>query len=378
MIYDPVAHKLILKGGMTLRFDYQDPVRTEMRFATRVQDTSGNYLEIAYGSGGGRISTIQDTLGNTYTFLLNSQGRLAYISYFNTNDTTQPTSTVALEYDSQGITFGPEAVTASLPAQEFLAHVTYISGVRYNFLYGSSGELSEITYPTFGTSRYFYSTYSVLERFLNQSVPDHYISSHDTGEGSGVWRWINGPGSGQAAPTGAIIWDPENQGPSYFINIYMGKAGSSWADGFVMNEKIMDQLPSYQMSVESQQDWTQDDTQLTTIKNPRVAWTQQVSTGGVLRPETQTVTRSEFTYASATDYSGNVKEIREYAWNGSLRRKSTFNYLHESNSAYVPLNILDKVTDTLLYDGASHLISKSFDRLRLGLPSLCCLRGHSS
>ncbi len=358
MIYDPVVHKLTLKGGINLRFDYQDSVRTNMRFATRVQDTNGNYLEIAYGSGGGRISTIQDTLGNTYTFLLNSQGRLAYISYFNTNDTTQPTSTIALEYDSQAISFGPEAVTASMPAQEFLAHVTYISGVRYNLVYGGSGELSEITYPTFGTSRYFYSTYNVLERFLNQTVPDHYVSSHDTGEGTGIWSWNNSP-NGLAAAVGASITDPGNQNNWYYIAVFMGKAGASWADGFVTNRVTEDLYAYYRLKLESQQDWTQDDTQISTIKNPRVAWTQHVATGGALRPDAQTISRKEFTYAPAADYSGNVKEIREYAWNGSLRRKSTFNYLHESNGAYVPLNILDRATDALIYDGSNHLISKS-------------------
>ncbi len=69
--------------------------------------------------------------------------------------------------------------------------------------------------------------------------------------------------------------------------------------------------------------------------------------------------RKEFGYASSGDYSGNIKEIREYSYSGTLRRKTDLNYLHESSGSYVPLNILDRVTDTLIYDGSNNLISKT-------------------
>ncbi len=350
MIYDPAAHKLTLKGGINLRFDYQDPVRTNTRFATQVQDTNGNYLEIAYASGGGRISTIQDTLGNTYTFLLNSQGRLAYISYFNTNDTTQPTSTISLEYQNQAIDFGSGAVTASMPAQEFLTRVTYIDGLRYSFVYGSSGEVSEITYPTFAKSRYFYDTILWLDRLLNETAPDHYVRYHDAGEGTATWTWQTGPCSTSPCGVSATI-------PGYGTIAYsIGKSGAIWADGFLTNTGVTS--GSENLRRESQQDWTQDDTQLSTIQNPRIIWTQKVMTE-IAAPSWQRTIRREFSYASTSDYSGNVKEIRDYDYNGTLRRKTTLNYLHEANGAYAPLNILDRVTDTLIYDGSNHLVSKT-------------------
>jgi hypothetical protein len=49
-------------------FNYVDPDFPEMRWATRVQDVNGNYIEINYSGAGGRISTILDTLGNTYSY----------------------------------------------------------------------------------------------------------------------------------------------------------------------------------------------------------------------------------------------------------------------------------------------------------------------
>jgi RHS repeat-associated protein len=63
--------------------------------------------------------------------------------------------------------------------------------------------------------------------------------------------------------------------------------------------------------------------------------------------------------ALAADHSGNVKEIREYSFAGALRRKTQLAYLHEANSNYVALNILDRMTMTTVYDGAGVLVAKS-------------------
>ncbi len=76
MIYNPYVQKLTLKGGLTLTFNYVDPLDSSVRYATKVQDSNGNYLEINYGGTGSRISNIQDTLGNTYTFVLTGDNRL--------------------------------------------------------------------------------------------------------------------------------------------------------------------------------------------------------------------------------------------------------------------------------------------------------------
>jgi len=69
--------------------------------------------------------------------------------------------------------------------------------------------------------------------------------------------------------------------------------------------------------------------------------------------------RTEFTYAGISDYSGSTKEIREYDYAGALRRRTNFNYLHETNGAYVTLHILDRITDTFVYSGVGTLVAKS-------------------
>jgi RHS repeat-associated protein len=350
MVYDPVSYKLTLKGGTNLQFGYQDVIRPYIRYATRIQDTNGNYLDIAYTGSGGTISNIQDTLGNTYTFLLNSNGRLQYIRYWNTNDTTQATGTISLDYFSLSPSFGSGATTdPMLVSQQMLYHVTYLTGVRYTFDYFSSGELGLITYPTLGMSRYFYSTYTVLDRTMGRTVPDHYITSHDTGPSTNVWNWSINPNS-NAAPNTVQITVPGRVNTFH----YMQKGSTGWADGFVTKTKQADNL-----SKEASQDWIQDDEQLATIFNPRVSWIKG-TTAQTVSPYASKSVRKEFSYAPYTDYSGNVKEIREYAFDdGALRRKTAINYLHESNGSYASLNILDRVTSSLVYDGSNNLISKT-------------------
>jgi hypothetical protein len=45
MVYDPATRKLTLNGGASLQFDYQDTIRAYMRYATKIQDANGNYLQ---------------------------------------------------------------------------------------------------------------------------------------------------------------------------------------------------------------------------------------------------------------------------------------------------------------------------------------------
>ncbi len=345
MVYDPAAYKLTLKGGMNLRFDHVDELRSYARYATRVQDTNGNYIDIAYADYGGRISSIQDTLGNTYTFLLNSNGRLQYLKYWNTNDVSQATSTITFSYLTQNAVFGAGATTDPLlPSQGMLTGVTYPTGLHYDFTYQASGEMSEIVNPICGRSRYYYTSYTVLDQVMGRTVPEHFVSSYDTGN-EDTWTWSYNV-AGQAAPTIVSVVVPNSSGT---ITHYMQKSSPGWADGFVT--KV---VKSGTPGTESRQDWIQDDQQLTTILNPRASYEEQVLKGG-----TEKVTRTEFSYADATDRSGNIKEIRKYSFTGALLRKSTFSYLHEADGRYVPLNILDRPTVVLVKDGVDNPVSKT-------------------
>jgi RHS repeat-associated protein len=343
LVYNPATYKLTLKGGLNLTFNHVDQFRSYTRYATRVQDVNGNYIEISYAGFGGKINTIQDTLGNTYTFLLNSSGCLQYIKYWNTLDVSQATSTITFNYQNQALAFGSGATTNPVvPAQTMLTEVIYPSGLRYSLAYASSGEISEITQPLCAKSRYFYGSRNIYDRLLARTVPDHPVTSHDMNDANWhTWNYYANSG----IPSYTTILFPNGT----TVTHYMQKSSPGWADGFVT--KVTE---SGSPGTESRVDWTQDDTQLTAILNPRAPYREKVLLGG-----TSQVLRTEYSYAAAGDYSGNVKEIREYSFAGSLRRKTQFDYLHEANSTYIGLNILDRVTAARIYDGAGVLIAKS-------------------
>lgn len=244
MTYDPANSRLTLKGGTRITFGYVDPLDSTVRHATRVQDASGNYIEIAYQGGGGRIGTIQDTLGNTYTFELENN-HLRRLKYFNTNDTTVPTSTIWFTYQTQTLAFGTGATTdPSLPAQYELTDVGTWP-ILHHFTYLTSGEVSQITYPACGKSRYYYGTKYVFDRLLNHTVAEHWITSRDAGVGdaSDTWtwaytKWYNGMANypfgessseDKTAPRDVRVTLPGGSVLSYS----MAQESTGWADGLL-------------------------------------------------------------------------------------------------------------------------------------------------
>lgn len=69
--------------------------------------------------------------------------------------------------------------------------------------------------------------------------------------------------------------------------------------------------------------------------------------------------RTETTF----DNYGNLKEVREYDWGsggtGALLRRTTFVYLHEVLTNYISLNILNRVTSTVVYNGSSTIMAQA-------------------
>ena len=292
---------------------------------------------------------MRDTLGNTYTFALDANSRLNTITYPNTNGTT---SRIILQYQTQTLVFGTEPTDPTLGTQYKLTTIILPStGLRFSFTYLASGEVSEITYPTCGKSRYYYTTFSnILDRPTGQAVSEHLVTSHEavTEAGTSTWTWTYGFVYLQAAPTTVVVIYPGGAAVAH----YNQKTSPGWADGLLTKATELGSPGR-----ESRQDWTQDNESLATILNPRVTSAEKVlkaASGGATK-----VVRTEFTYASTTDYSGNVKEIREYSFAGSLRRRTQLIYLHEWNSSYIARNIIDRVAQSLVYDGSGTLVSKA-------------------
>src|SRR5262249_61414503 len=83
-----------------------------------------------------------------------------------------------------------------------------------------------------------------------------------------------------------------------------------------------------------------------------------------------------------TTSRGNVTEIREYDWGqgapGPLIRRTDKTYLHNANSNYLTLNIVDKVLQETIYDGSSNQVGQTqyeFDNYVSGVNALISTSG---
>ena len=229
MIYKPADNKLILKGGLTLTLAYVDYLDSTIRYATKVQDTNGNYIDITYKTGsagaGGRIDNIQDTLGNTYTFSLNANNRLSAIQFIGGTGQWQ---SISFQYQTlSNLQFGNEPTDPSLGTQYGMTWLNPNTGV-YTFTYRINlGLIEEITYPTCGKSRYYYLIFSVWDRPLGLIVNEPFVWFHDTGVSSPLW-WLD-PTPFPATQVGPSEVSVETPSSFWLYDIWMGSGGGRTA-----------------------------------------------------------------------------------------------------------------------------------------------------
>lgn len=140
-----------------------DPI---YKIADQIVDANGNILTITVNnSNGGMVLT--DTLGRTVT-LASSGGASAPIDSISYLDSSGTKRTITLGYSniSPSYTFSLPSVAANAPltvsgTQSALTSVTLPNGLAYQFTYNAAlGELSKITYPTGGYTRYDYGTFT--------------------------------------------------------------------------------------------------------------------------------------------------------------------------------------------------------------------------
>lgn len=138
------------------------------KLADEIVDANGNIISITQS---GNNITLTDTVGRTVTLAFNTPtpsliNALTSITYNDSNGVQQ---TIGFNYStvSYNYTFNnpssPQAanvlsVTGSAPA---LSSVTFPNGLSYHFEYNTAvGELSKITYPTGGYTRYEFTTFT--------------------------------------------------------------------------------------------------------------------------------------------------------------------------------------------------------------------------
>jgi RHS repeat-associated protein len=153
-----------LKDGTSIHFPTLYPPGSpdsSLVLANKIEDTDGNIISISSANGGTTVTSITDTLNRTITFTYGNNGSTCTgLTYADSNGTNQ---TIGFSYSSF-----PISTDLSLPSNAggvgsgsigALSTITLPNNLTYKFQYNSTdGEISKITYPTGGYTRYDYQT----------------------------------------------------------------------------------------------------------------------------------------------------------------------------------------------------------------------------
>ncbi|HKP84132.1 MAG TPA: hypothetical protein VJT69_19095 [Pyrinomonadaceae bacterium] len=373
------SNSLILRttDGTQLKYEFKG---NEFQ-CTEVKDRNGNFITINYTSFG-RISNIVDTLGRTITFEYNTDNNLTFIKQAWTGQ-QDPHVWASFSYISQTITTKfPQSLTKIAPAEvKALRTVTLNDGSRFEFDYSSWGQILKINNKAADNHLLNYRSYNLPADATNE-YPDcpRFTERRDWAEN---WNRSNSTTGLSGLPSGAegevltATWaipasgswtmpdDTQQSGMiaqvtladgTYVKPYFAGEAGGTtgWQRSLPSlvetygRSKPADPITK-QKSVATK--WTQDDTGVSYLLNPRVEETNvydYLPSGQILNRA-----RTRLTYQSVDLGNGASchlpNEFYEYQSNATtvLRRTHTD---YNTNSAYISRRILGLISGSSLYE----------------------------
>jgi RHS repeat-associated protein len=300
------------------------------------RDTNGNY-----------VSGTTDTLGRTiYPTVSN-------IAYADSNGVVRQ---IQITYQTVPV-HTPWSECADTCSQ-YVANwtvpylITLPNGLTYTFSYrqNEAGELESVTLPTGGQIVWTWAYFST-------DKSGRYVSSRTvTSDGqTSLWEYTYTLTNGY--PSSVVVKaPPDSAGQRSETKTTMTALTSVFQDVGTLS------TAAYPTKVEIYQGSVATGTKLKTIQT-------DYSTTGTRVPirvtttlnDTNQVTKVETDWDGYSVWSGTITwknpiQLREYAYGtgvpGVLLRKRTYAYLHQTNSTYRGLNIADRLTTTVLYDGA--------------------------
>ncbi|HLG15183.1 MAG TPA: Ig-like domain-containing protein, partial [Blastocatellia bacterium] len=327
---------LLLRGADGTQLTYA-LIGNEYR-CTQVKDPNGNFISVAY-DGGGRISTISDTLARTVTFNYDVFQNLVSITQ-TWNGQTHEWATFG--YSNLTIQTNFPTLTVVGPANgtiiPVLTQVGLDDGSRINFDYTSWGQIYKVTQTAADGHQLSYTSYNLpLDAVSAQSDCPRFTERRDWAENwnSGVevttfYAFDTSGGWGQiTAPDGTIYKE-------FFFT-------TGWQRGLTSQTEIWSSGVRKKWTTI---DWTQDNTTVAYRLNPRVTETNVYDDSGNRR-------RSSVSYGSF----GLPTDAYEYSADGvSVLRRVHTDY--NLSPTYVDRRIIGLPSAQYLYDGAGVLFSK--------------------
>jgi RHS repeat-associated protein len=224
--------------------------------------------------------------------------------------------------------------------------------MKYSFGYeqNQGAEINSITLPSGGTITY---TYSPSWYVGGRAVATRTVTAN--GVAGTCTYTINGGTTVVTDPYGNdTLYDcsaASDQGYPYITPCYPSVTSyysGSWSTGTYLKSEATS-YTAYTLG-----------TGLGNIKVPTRATTTWLLTNQVKKSETDWDTKS---VTGGTAVWKNPMEQREYDWGtgapGSLVRRTDYDYLHRHNSSYLNVNIADRPTSKIVYDGAGNIVAQT-------------------
>ena len=343
---------------------------------SEIKDRNGNYITVNHDEQG-LLRTVTDTLGRVITVNYDSELYPTSItqdwqlSNGESSTTTQHTYatfvytgiTVNPSFDSSLTIFGPTSGTAIK--------------VLDKVIYGTSGSSNNT-----GETRFEYNDFGQIKKVRNMAADGHelnYVRTNletpgtnltDVPRLSQIKSWAENFNGGaeivvnNTLQTGQQVSDldgntvtasliqvsMQNHPTGNTTNTYVGESG--WMESLPI--RVDDYTSAnniYTLQRSNWTKWTQDDTNLSYIKNPRVTKTKIGDNSSVRRTEI------DYWNTGSLAAFGLVKEVRIYDNPTNVLKKKSLTYYNDDN-AYLSRRIIGLPSQSELYDGNNALMSK--------------------
>jgi YD repeat-containing protein len=334
---------------------------------SEIKDRNGNFISINHDSQG-LLRTVTDTLGRVITVNYDSELYPTSITQnwqLNNGESSTTTTrtystfvyttlTVNPSFDSSLTVYGPTSGT--------------VIKVLDKIIYGTSSSNT-------GETRFEYNDFGQVKKVRNMAADGHELSYvitnlHTPGTNlldvprlTQTKSWTENFNGGAEITFDNTFTEnqtiPEASGNGTLITVSMtGHPNSAVSKTYVGSSGWMESLPIVTEDWAdgarkrwTQTDWTQDDTNLSYVKNPRVTKTKVADNANVRRTEI------DYWNTGSLAAFGLVKEVRIYNdGTNALQKKTITNY--KDDAAYLSRRIIGLPSQSELYDGNGFLMSK--------------------
>ncbi|HEX7333219.1 MAG TPA: Ig-like domain-containing protein [Pyrinomonadaceae bacterium] len=339
-----------------------------------IKDRNGNFITINRAADG-RINTIVDTLSRTINFVYNGTTLTSITQSWTVNGSPVTHTWASFQYRNPDLTINTNfsGLTNLGPQNgstlKVLSGVTLGDNSRFEFEYTSWGQVWKISqFANDGQTLLNYRSYDLPLNNINpQSDCPRFSQRRD-------WAryWNRDAGGTEQEAITSFLWQanaswtmpPSGAADSgilsqvtlpdgTFNKIYSHATG--WDKGLPVLIETYDNLQVRQRQTTNA--WTQDDTQLTVPKNPRVTETNTFDPAGNrkrVRVEYQTFTLPNQTQCTLP------RDFFEYKNATTVLRSTRTTYNHDS--AFTTRRMIDRVSEQAVYDGdvtlSAPLVSK--------------------